>query len=247
MSENEASVDAPQSPPAPSPAWLPPVAILAGILAGAIGGYTIFTLREFYLTIPDGLPPYSAEWEAQNQWDKMRNLGMGVGTLGALLLGCIGLAVGATVSASRAITGLVAGLISGLVVGIIVGPIGYLTSAALIPVMIEGIVKTIAIYAPIWIAFCLASAFLSLTLRGAQRDWGAAITNGIGLGILGVIIFPLLCTVVFPVGRPELIIPEHSGILYTGYILVGLTAAITALSVLKPKKSKSKTTSEAAS
>lgn len=223
-----------QAPPMPAPrapTWLLPSLLLSSALASGIGQKVIFDNRVLFYKDEPGFPPHPIEYLREQMWNMFANHAVGFGTLGALLLGLIGLCIGATISGARAVTGLISGAAVGALVGILAGPAGYLISNSLIPSLMDGIFKSILVYSPVWISFGIVTGlFVALLLR-RTRLMGNGLVLGLIAGLTAAIGFPILCSIVLPATRFELIIPEEFGGRWLGYFVGAACTSLAAYAV----------------
>ena len=216
-----------------SPPWLVPSLLLASAVASGIGQKVIFDNRALFYKDEPGFPPHPIEYLREQMWNMFYNHAIGFGTFGALLVGLIGLFIGLTISGARALTGLIIGAIVGAIVGVLIGPVGYLISNSLIPSLMDGIFKSMLVFSPVWISFGIATCvFAALLLRRASLV-GNALVLGVIAGGAATIAFPILCSVLQPSTRFELIIPEEFGGRLLGYFVGAACTSLGAYGVYR--------------
>lgn len=211
------------------PTWVLPALVVSGVVAGFAGEALISRYHQFFFTPEPGMPPHPAAYLAQARWDNIRNHAIGFGGLGAILMGLIGLVIGLSRSSRRAMTGVFAGVLVGGMLGAVMGSIGYLTTVRLIsePHM-EGMLKAIVIFAPLWLVFCVAAGVFGAVLAGNSSRIGRAAYLGVGWAFGAIMLYLLVTIVVFPVGRPEAIVPEHTGVRLSAYVVGCICVALAA-------------------
>lgn len=212
-----------------APTWVLPALIVTGVVAGFAGEAIISRYHQFFFTPEPGMPPHPPAYLAQARWDSIRNHAIGFGGLGAILMGLIGLVIGLSRSARRATVGVIAGAVAGAMLGAVMGSIGYLTTVRLMsePHM-EGMLKAIAIFAPVWLVLCVAAAVLGAVLVGNGSRIGRGVTLGVAWAIAATLLYLLVTIILFPVGRPEAIVPEHAGVRLSAYVVGCVCVALAA-------------------
>lgn len=217
-------------------AWLLPALLLSAGLAGYLGEQVIVANQSRFFTPEPGMPPWPDEYLAKQRWDNMRNHAIGFGGLGVMLLALIGLWIGLARSVPRAMVGLVIGGLLGMLAGIVTGAVGYIASARLLTSLMEGSFKAIIIFGPIWIVFCCVTTLFSALLAGVRAGVTRAFVIGLIAACAATFLYPLVSIIIFPIGRPELIVPEHTGVRYSAYLIGSLSAAVAAWLAVRPPR-----------
>ncbi len=231
--------DSPQpTPAAGTPIWLMPALIIAGLIAGIAGEWLIVSTSEVFMTPSPGTIVPSPEYLAEVRWDMIRNRAIGFGAFGALAIGLVGLVTGIARSTARGGVGFVLGAVSGVIAGGLTGPIGYLTGEALFTSMMEGMLKAILILGPVYVALCIMAAALSAVLSADFKLLGRGLVVGAASSVFAMLLYLLTSVLVFPIGRPEAIVPEHTGTRYAAYVIGALFMAIAAGIATRPAKVK---------
>ena len=234
MTDNTTEIAEAQTltPAAPRlPLWLLPSLLLASLVASGIGQQVIFNNRALFYKDEPGFAPHPPEYLREQMWNMFYNHAIGFGTFGALLVGLIGLLIGLTLNLKRGIGGLVFGSALGGILGIILGPVGYLISKNLMPSLMDGNVKSMLVYAPLWISFGIAASAFAALLLQHPRLLGNAVMFGIIAGALALIAFPILCSLLQPSSRFELIIPEELGGRFLGYFSGAVATSLAAFRI----------------
>ena len=211
------------------PAWVLPALLVSGLIAGFAGEAIITRFQLFYFTPEPGMPPHPPAYLAQARWDNIRNHAIGFGGLGAILLGLSGLVIGLSRSALRAIVGVLTGLLLGGTLGAIMGAVGFdITMRLKSAPHMEGMLKAVLIFAPIWLILCLAAGLFGAVLSGNLSKIGRAVYLAVGWACGAIMLYLLVTVIVFPVGRPEAIVPEHTGVRLLAYVVGCVCVALAA-------------------
>lgn len=217
------------------PSWLLPVVVVLSAVAGFVAEIVINDNKQRFWTDEPGLPPFPPEYIIEQMWNQIYNHIIGFGFLGAILCGVLCMAAGAAASPARGILGFVLGSVLGLVAGAATGVLGHFTQQNLQQIDIEGILKAIAIYSPVWVGLAIATNVLSVILIGSSKLIGRGVGMAIGLGILAAVISPVLTSVVFPVSWPGAIIPENYGPRLTAYLMGTVFVGLSLIATLTVK------------
>ncbi|GAB5404395.1 MAG: hypothetical protein Aurels2KO_26260 [Aureliella sp.] len=220
-----------------APAWLVPALLLASVVIGVCAVQFVGSMQRFFYPPPHGQlgdPPW---WLDLVRVAMMKNDAIAFGVMGAILVGAIGLLCGAANNAKSLILGAIVGAVVGAIAGATSAPIGYYIQDKTQQIDMDGALKT----AEIWILPFLSIGIAGGLIGSLFGPWRGAALLGIGCGIgtaLAMLAAYIVTAIVaFPMGYPEKIFAEDTGIQYAALICWALAGgAAPVLTHLRSKK-----------
>ncbi len=219
------------------PVWLVPALLVASVVIGICAVQFVGSMQRYFYPPPHGQlgdPPW---WLDLVRVAMMKNDAIAFGVMGAILIGVIGLLSGAANNTRNLILGAVVGAIVGGIAGATSAPIGYYIQDKTQQIDMDGALKT----AEIWILPFLSIGIAGGLIGALFGPWRGATVLGIACGVATaitmLIIYILTAIVAFPMGYPEKIFAEDTGIQYASLVCWALAGgAAPVLTHLRSKK-----------